>query len=54
MFKHILVNFQIFEILSKEQLRIVEKQLMSYGFHLECFVIQGPGYQAFGFEDVCQ
>lgn len=54
MFKHILVNFQIFEILSKEQIRIVEKQLMSYGFHLACFVIQGTGYQAFGFEDVCQ
>ena len=54
MFKHILINFQIFKILSKEQLRIGEKQLMSYGFHLTCFVIQGPGYQAFGFEDVCQ
>lgn len=44
----------MFKVLLDEQLRVGEGPFMNYGFHLVCFVIQGPGYQAFRFEDVCQ
>lgn len=34
-----------FKVLRKEQLTVGEGAFMNYGFHLVCFVIQGPGYQ---------
>lgn len=42
------------KFLAKKNSLELERCNLNCGFHLAHLVIQGPGYQAFRFEDLCQ